>query len=93
MLKYFGEDIAGKTVALSGFGNVTWGTATKLNELGAKVITISGPDGYIIDKDGISGKKVDYLVELRNTGKNISDRKSKEMAVGRYRDRTVWNAV
>ena len=71
MLKFFGEEMEGKTVALSGFGNVTWGTATKLNELGAKVITISGPDGYIYDPDGISGKKVDYLVELRNSGKNI----------------------
>ena len=71
MLKYFGEDLAGKTVALSGFGNVTWGTATKLTELGAKVITISGPDGYVHDPDGITGKKIDYLIELRNSGKNI----------------------
>lgn len=71
MLKYFGEDISGKTVAISGFGNVTWGTATKLTELGAKVITISGPDGYILDEEGISGKKIDYLLELRNSGKNI----------------------
>nr|WP_316623692.1 NADP-specific glutamate dehydrogenase [uncultured Ruminococcus sp.] len=71
MLKHFGEDLKGKTVALSGFGNVTWGTALKLNELGAKVITISGPDGYILDEDGISGDKVDYLLELRGSGKNI----------------------
>ena len=71
MLKYFGEDLAGKTVALSGFGNVTWGTATKLTELGAKVITISGPDGYVHDPEGITGKKIDYLIDLRNSGKNI----------------------
>ena len=71
MLKHFGEDIKGKTVALSGFGNVTWGAATKLEELGAKVITISGPDGYILDEDGVTGDKVSYLVELRNSGKNI----------------------
>ena len=71
MLKHFGEELKGKTVALSGFGNVTWGTALKLNELGAKVITISGPDGYILDEDGISGEKVDYLLELRGSGKNI----------------------
>ena len=71
MLKHFGEDIKGKTVALSGFGNVTWGAATKLEELGAKVITISGPDGYVLDEEGITGDKVSYLVDLRNSGKNI----------------------
>jgi len=71
MLKNHGADLKGKTVAISGFGNVTWGTALKLNELGAKVVTISGPDGYIHDPDGISGDKVDYLLELRGSGKNI----------------------
>lgn len=66
------EKIAQKTVALSGFGNVTWGTALKLQELGAKVITISGPDGYIHDETGItSDEKIAYLLELRNSGKNI----------------------
>ncbi len=72
MLKHCGEELAGKTVAVSGFGNVTWGTVQKLNELGAKVITISGPDGYIYDPDGVtSGEKEDYLLELRASGKNI----------------------
>ncbi len=71
MLEACGEKLAGKTVAISGFGNVSWGTAQKLNELGAKVITISGPDGYIYDEDGISGDKVDFLLELRSSGKNI----------------------
>ena len=54
-------------VPLSGFGNVSWGVAKKLNELGAKVVSISGPDGYIYDKDGISGEKVDYMVEMRGS--------------------------
>lgn len=71
MLKYFGEELKGKTVAISGFGNVSWGTATKLTELGAKVITISGPDGYILDEDGVSGDKIDYMLELRSSGKNV----------------------
>ncbi len=71
MLEANGEKISGKTVAISGFGNVSWGTATKLNELGAKVVTISGPDGYIFDEDGVSGEKVDYMLELRGSGKNI----------------------
>ncbi len=71
MLKANGEELKGKKVAISGFGNVSWGTAMKLNELGAKVITISGPDGYIYDPDGVSGEKVDYMLELRGSGKNI----------------------
>lgn len=71
MLKHCGEELAGKTVAVSGFGNVSWGTVQKLNQLGAKVITISGPDGYIYDPDGVSGEKEDYMLELRASGKNI----------------------
>ncbi|MDY2960269.1 MAG: NADP-specific glutamate dehydrogenase [Hornefia sp.] len=71
MMKHFGESLKGKTVAVSGFGNVSWGTVQKLNELGAKVITISGPDGYILDEDGIKGEKEDYMLELRASGKNI----------------------
>ena len=71
MLEANGEKMAGKTVAISGFGNVAWGTASKLNQLGAKLITISGPDGYILDEDGISGEKVDFMLELRASGKNV----------------------
>ena len=71
MLQAKGIDIKGKTVAISGFGNVAWGAATKATELGAKVITISGPDGYIYDPDGISGEKIDYMLELRSSGNDI----------------------
>ena len=65
MLKHYNDSIEGKTFAVSGFGNVAWGTIKKVNELGGKVVTISGPDGYIYDKDGITGEKVDYLLEMR----------------------------
>ena len=65
------DSIAGKTVAISGFGNVAWGAALKATELGAKVVTISGPDGYIYDPDGISGEKIDYMLELRASGNDI----------------------
>ena len=65
MLKGKKEDFKGKTVSLSGFGNVAWGAAIKLEELGAKVVTISGPDGYIYDKDGICGEKIEYLLDMR----------------------------
>ena len=71
MLQTKGIDIKGKTVALSGFGNVAWGATKKATELGAKVITLSGPDGYILDPDGISGEKIDYMLELRSSGNDI----------------------
>jgi glutamate dehydrogenase (NADP+) len=71
MLAERGDSIKGKTVAISGFGNVAWGAALKATELGAKVVTISGPDGYIYDPDGISGDKIDYMLELRASGEDI----------------------
>ena len=71
MLKASGETLKGKTVAVSGFGNVSWGTVTKATELGAKVVTISGPDGYIYDEAGVSGEKIDYMLELRASGNDI----------------------
>lgn len=71
MLKEKNIDIKGKTVAVSGFGNVAWGAVSKATELGAKVVTISGPDGYVYDPDGISGEKINYMLELRNSGEDI----------------------
>ncbi len=70
VLNHFNEDIKGKTFVVSGFGNVAWGTAKKVAELGAKVITLSGPDGYILDEDGVTGEKIDYLLEMRASGKD-----------------------
>ncbi len=71
MLKHFGEDIKGKTVAVSGFGNVAWGTAKKVAELGGKVVTISGPDGYVYDPEGITtDEKINYLLEMRASGRD-----------------------
>lgn len=71
MLQRAGHSIEGKTVAISGFGNVAWGAATKATQMGAKVVTISGPDGYVYDPEGISGKKIDYMLELRASGNDI----------------------
>ena len=67
-----GEDIKGKTIACAGFGNVTWGICKKARDLGAKVVTLSGPDGYVYDPEGISSsqEKIDYLVTMRNSGRN-----------------------
>ena len=71
VFKHFGEDIKGKTFALSGFGNVAWGAAKKIAELGGKVLTISGPDGYVYDKDGITtDEKIEYMLEMRASGRD-----------------------
>jgi glutamate dehydrogenase (NADP+) len=71
MLKTKNETLAGKTISISGFGNVAWGAALKATELGAKVVTISGPDGYVYDPEGVSGKKIDYMLELRASNQDI----------------------
>ena len=71
MLNYFGDSIKGKTIAISGFGNVAWGTVKKATELGAKVVTISGPDGYVYDPDGIcTPEKIDFMLEMRASCRN-----------------------
>ena len=71
VLRDDGQDIKGKTIAAAGFGNVTWGICKKAAELGAKVVTLSGPDGYIYDPDGVvTEEKINYLLEMRNSGRN-----------------------
>ena len=71
MLKTFGEEVKGKTFAISGFGNVAWGTAKKIAELGGKVVTISGPDGYIYDADGVvTEEKINFMLEMRASGRD-----------------------
>ncbi len=71
MLHYFGDDIKGKTFAVSGFGNVAWGAVKMINELGGKVLTISGPDGYIYDPDGVgTEEKIDFMLEMRASCRN-----------------------
>ena len=69
MLKSFGDTIEGKTFAVSGFGNVAWGTVKKITELGGKVVTISGPDGYVYDEDGINtDEKIEFMLSMRSSG-------------------------
>ena len=71
MLNYFGDDIKGKTFAVSGFGNVAWGAVKKINELGGKVLAISGPDGYVYDPDGVATEeKINYMLEMRASCRN-----------------------
>jgi glutamate dehydrogenase (NADP+) len=71
VLKKHNDTVEGKTIAISGFGNVAWGAAIKATELSGKVVTISGPDGYIHDPEGISGEKIDYMLDLRASGEDI----------------------
>jgi glutamate dehydrogenase (NADP+) len=91
MLATKGESFEGKTVAISGFGNVAWGAALKATELGAKVIAISGPDGYIFDPDGIKGEKIDFMLELRATNEDIVKPYSYEFDSGQfYEGKKPW---
>lgn len=84
MLADKGIDIKGKTVAISGFGNVAWGAARKATEMGAKVITISGPDGYILDESGISGEKIEYMLTLRSSGNDICSPYAEEFPEAKF---------
>lgn len=90
MLHRIGKDIKGQTVSISGFGNVAWGAITKINELGGKVVTISGPDGYIYDAEGITGDKVEYLLELRATNNDIVEPYAEEFGAKFVANRRPW---
>ena len=71
LLHKAGKDVKDKTIAISGFGNVAWGAATKATQLGAKVIAISGPDGVCHIPAGLTPDMIDYMLELRASNKNI----------------------
>ncbi len=90
MLKEMGQEVQGKTFSVSGFGNVAWGAISKINELGGKVVTVSGPDGYIYDPNGITGKKVDYLLELRESNNDIVAPYAEEFGVQFFPDAKPW---
>jgi glutamate dehydrogenase (NADP+) len=90
MLKTKGDSFAGKTVAVSGFGNVSWGAIQKVNDLGGKVVTLSGPDGYIFDADGITGDKVDFLLEMRASNNDTVKDYADEYDVPFYAGKRPW---
>lgn len=90
MLALRNESMAGKTIALSGFGNVAWGAALKATELGAKVVTISGPDGYIYDADGISGEKISYMLELRASNMDVVQPYAEKFGVPFFTGQRPW---
>jgi glutamate dehydrogenase (NADP+) len=90
MLERLGKGIAGHTFAVSGFGNVAWGAITKINELGGKVVTISGPDGYVYDAAGIKADKVDYLLNLRATNNDVVEPYAGEFGAEFIPDKKPW---
>ena len=91
MLATYGESVKGKTFAISGFGNVAWGTVKKVNELGGKVVTISGPDGYVYDKDGVSTEeKVNFLLEMRASCRNRVEDYADKFGVPFFKGEKPW---
>ena len=91
MLKYFGDDIKGKTFAISGFGNVAWGTVKKITELGGKVVTISGPDGYVYDPDGINTEeKINYMLVMRDSCRNKAQDYADKFGVQFFPGQKPW---
>ncbi len=91
MLKSFGDTIKGKTFAISGFGNVAWGTAMKVAELGGKVVTITGPDGYVYDEDGINTEeKFQFMLEMRSSGRDKVKDYADKFGVPYYEGQKPW---
>ncbi|MEG1616200.1 MAG: NADP-specific glutamate dehydrogenase [Bacteroidales bacterium] len=90
MLANKGMDLKGKTIAISGFGNVAWGAATKATELGGKVVTISGPDGYIYDPAGLDKDKIEFMLELRASGEDIVKPYAEKYGVEFFPGRRPW---
>ncbi len=92
MLKSFGEDIKGKTFAVSGFGNVAWGTVRKVTELGGKVVTVSGPDGYIYDEDGTNTEeKINFLLTMRASGHDKVKDYADKFGVPYFEGKRPWD--
>ena len=85
------DSIKGKTFIVSGFGNVAWGAIKKLTELGGKALTISGPDGYVYDKDGISTpEKINYLLEMRASGKDRVEMYAEKFGTEFHKGKKPW---
>lgn len=90
MLKTKGDNFEGKVVTVSGFGNVAWGAIQKVVELGGKVVTLSGPDGYIYDEDGIKGDKIDFLLEMRASNRDVVKDYADEFDVPFFEGKRPW---
>ncbi len=90
MLRTKGLDIEGKTIAVSGFGNVAWGAVQKINQLGGRVVTLSGPDGFVYDKFGVKGEKVDYMLEMRASANDRVQDYAQKFKAEFYPNKRPW---
>ncbi len=91
MLESKGDTLQGKTIAVSGFGNMSWGVCRKAAELGAKVVTLSGPDGCVYDPDGVaSQEKLDFLLEMREDGKDKVSAYARRFGVEFFPGKKPW---
>ena len=91
MLKVQNDSFKGKKVAVSGFGNVSWGVCMKATELGAKVVTISGPDGYVLDEEGVNTpEKWEYLLELRASNNDVVAPYAEEFGAKFFPGKKPW---
>ncbi len=90
VLKHQNDTMVGKTISVSGYGNVAWGVVEKANELGAKVVTLSGPDGYVYDPDGVTGEKVQYMLEMNASRRNKVEDYAKKFGVEFFPGQKPW---
>ena len=93
MLKTQGNSLDGKTVAVSGFGNVAWGVVTKVTQMGGKVVTLSGPDGFIHDQDGINGEKINYMLAMRQSNRDQVEDYAQQFKVDFHPAKKPWGVA
>ncbi|PID40491.1 MAG: NADP-specific glutamate dehydrogenase [Proteobacteria bacterium] len=93
MLKTKGDGIDGKTIAVSGFGNVAWGVVTKASQMGGKVVTLSGPDGFIHDPEGIQGEKIDYMLAMRRSNRDRVEDYAEQFKVEFHPGKRPWGVA
>lgn len=91
MMEQQGETLEGKRLAVSGFGNMSWGVCRKSAELGGKVVTLSGPDGYVYDPDGVTTQeKFDYMLSMRAAGEDRVEAYADRFGVEFYPGKKPW---
>jgi glutamate dehydrogenase (NADP+) len=90
MLLEKNDSLVGKTITISGFGNVSWGAALKATQLGAKVISLSGPDGYVHVKEGLTNEQINYMLELRKSGKDKIELFAQKFDVPFFANKKPW---
>lgn len=91
MAERAGDSLEGKRVLTSGFGNMTCSVCRKISELGAKVVTLSGPDGFVYDPDGVcTQEKVSYLMAMRSSGKDKVEPYARQFGVEFFPERKPW---